>query len=150
MRALALSGITLLLTLAPTGAAAQFVIDPSVGIWVNADEIARLPMSGDAWDDILAAATPPCATPDLMDQGDDAEECVLAKAIVSIRLFGADPIFHPQAAALRADVLTALGQMMDEANWCENDLCPPCDEPPSLNQATYTLSGLVRIYPRLA
>lgn len=114
-----------LLCLAPTGAGAQFSVDPSVGIWINASEIAQLPMAGDAWNDILMAATQTCPVPDLFDQGDDAEECVLAKAIVSTRLLAAGG-FDATAMAMRADVLLGIGQMMDESNWCENDFCEPC------------------------
>jgi hypothetical protein len=134
--------ITLLLCLLPVRATAQFAIDPSVGIWVNPAELAQLPMSGNAWDEILAAATQPCATPDLMDQGDDADACVLAKAIVSVRLSLAG--LQVQSDALRADVLSVLGQMMDESNWCENGLCEPCDLPPATTCTTRRTLALGR------
>jgi len=134
--------IMLLLFLLPVRATAQFAIDPSVGIWVNPAELAQLPMSGDAWDDIVAAATEPCPTPDLMDQGDDAEACVLAKAIVSVRLSLAG--FQVPSDALRAEVLTGLAQMMDEANWCENGLCEPCDPPPATTCTTRRTLALGR------
>jgi hypothetical protein len=112
-----------------SSAAEPFDVDPSVGIWANAAEIAGLPMSGDAWDDILAQASGACATPDLTDKDDPADGCVFAKAIVSTRLFAADPQ-DSLARSLRDDVLEGLAQMMDEANWCENDLCPPCLQGP--------------------
>ncbi len=127
MLRIARSTLPLLLLLAPDPVRAQFAVDPAVGIWVNAAELSRLPMSGDAWNDLLAAASTACSVPDLTDMDDNADGCVLAKAIASVRLSAANPA-DPQAQALRNDVLTGLSQMMDEANWCDNGFCPPCDE----------------------
>jgi hypothetical protein len=112
------------LALGTAPAFAQFSIDTSVGIWVNASELAQLPMTGDAWDDLYAVATGSCSVPDLTLQDDNADQCILAKAIVYRRLVVAKP-GDATAATIRADVLTVLGQMMDEDNWCENGACIP-------------------------
>ncbi len=120
------STLALLPLLAPDPARAQFAVDPAVGIWVNAAELSQLPMSDDAWNDLFATASAPCSVPDLTDMDDDADGCVLAKAIASVRLHAANPA-SLQAQAMRYDVLAGLSQMMDEANWCDNGFCPPFD-----------------------
>jgi hypothetical protein len=118
-------GAALSLLASPGSASAAFAVDPAVGIWVNAAELSRLPTSGDAWADLLGAAGLPCPTPDLTDMENNADGCLLGKAIASVRLAAADPL-DLQAQALRGDVLTGLAQMMDEANWCDHGICTPC------------------------
>lgn len=98
-------------------------VDQNVGIWVNAAELSKLPMAGGAWSSILLDATANCGIPDLFDQEDDTDQCILAKAIVSTRLFQESPT-DPVAQGMRDDVLTGLAAMMDEGNWCPNFACP--------------------------
>jgi hypothetical protein len=61
----------------------------SVGVWLGADEVAVLPTSGAAWTNLLAAADKACGTPDLANQDDPANVCVMAKALVYARIGGA-------------------------------------------------------------
>ncbi len=56
------------------------------GIWIGADEIARLPISGAAWENLLRAANQPTQTPNLFEQEDSANVLMLAKALVFARL----------------------------------------------------------------
>ena len=55
------------------------------GIWIGAEEIAALPTSGAAWENLLAEANEPTGTPDLSNQDDDVNVRVLAKALVFAR-----------------------------------------------------------------
>ena len=55
------------------------------GVWINKSEIAALPMSGSAWTALLSRANTTCTTPDLSNQDDMANVCVLAKALVFAR-----------------------------------------------------------------
>lgn len=62
------------------------VLDPDArGIWTSATELAALPMSGPAWDSLLAEANLAVGVPNLSDHGDDADMRVLAKALVFAR-----------------------------------------------------------------
>src|SRR4051812_29542881 len=44
---------------------------PTAGIWINAKEIAALPVSGAAWTSVRAAATKAWGTPTIADQNSD-------------------------------------------------------------------------------
>ena len=55
------------------------------GIWISRTEILALPTSGTAWTNLLKAATATCRTPDLSNQDDPANVCVMAKALVYAR-----------------------------------------------------------------
>jgi hypothetical protein len=55
------------------------------GIWIGAEQIAALPTSGAAWQNLLAEADEPTGTPDLSNQDDDVNVRVLAKALVFAR-----------------------------------------------------------------
>lgn len=59
--------------------------EPMQGIWIGPREIAALPTSGSAWTALKAAADRSCGTPDLSDQSDPANVCVMAKALVYAR-----------------------------------------------------------------
>jgi hypothetical protein len=48
-------------------------------------ELATRPMSGAAWNNLLSAANQTCTTPDLENQDDPANVCVMAKALVYAR-----------------------------------------------------------------
>lgn len=56
------------------------------GLWISANEIAKLPTSGAAWENLLQAANEPIATPSLFDQNDPTNVRVLAKALVFAKL----------------------------------------------------------------
>lgn len=57
-------------------------VSTSRGIWVSREELARKPQSGAAWANLSAAARRACRAPDLSNQDDPTNTCVLAKAIV--------------------------------------------------------------------
>lgn len=56
------------------------------GIWISPDEIAQLPTSGPAWENLLRAAQQPTQRPNLSKQDDPTNVIVLAKALVFVRL----------------------------------------------------------------
>lgn len=72
---------------------------PTLGIWLDADELAALPTVGPAWDYLKATADQPTTMPDLSDQDCDANVRVLAKALVYART---------GQASYRAEVVDAL------------------------------------------
>jgi len=55
------------------------------GIWISHEEIAKLPMSGKAWDALLEQANASTGTPLVSDQNQDNNTQVLAKALVYVR-----------------------------------------------------------------
>jgi hypothetical protein len=55
------------------------------GLWLNSTEIAALPDSGGAWDNVKRRADSDCGTPDLSDQDSEANVCIMAKALVFVR-----------------------------------------------------------------
>ncbi|MBP1634246.1 MAG: hypothetical protein H6Q10_820 [Acidobacteria bacterium] len=57
----------------------------SSGIWIDKDELRSLPTSGAAWTSLKAAADRSCGTPDLENQDDPANVCVMAQALVYAR-----------------------------------------------------------------
>ncbi len=60
-------------------------VDSVSGIWVNAQEIAALPMSGTAWTNVKSTADKACGLPDLANQDSNRDVCVLAKSLVFVR-----------------------------------------------------------------
>jgi hypothetical protein len=56
-----------------------------VGVWISPSEIAALPTSGAAWTALLAEANRGCGTPDLSNQDQRNNVCVMAKALVFAR-----------------------------------------------------------------
>lgn len=55
------------------------------GIWLDPNELASLPTSGTAWQNLTKAASESCGTPDLSNQDDSTNVCVMAKALVYAR-----------------------------------------------------------------
>ena len=55
------------------------------GIWISREELMARPTSGTAWTNLLSIASKPCTTPDLTNQDDPSNVCVLAKALVYAR-----------------------------------------------------------------
>lgn len=55
-------------------------------IWISPNEIAELPISGKAWQNIKNNADKPLSTPNLSNQDDMTNVYVLAKALVYVRL----------------------------------------------------------------
>ena len=83
-------------------------LPPTEGIWIGAAELSRLPTEGPAWDHLRAQAARPCGEPDLGNQDDQANVCVMAKALVAART--AD-------TGLRDDVLDALAYVADGGSY---------------------------------
>jgi hypothetical protein len=59
------------------------------GIWISQQEIMALPTSGTAWSNVKANADRACGIPNLANQDDLVNVCVLAKALVYARTGGA-------------------------------------------------------------
>ena len=57
----------------------------TAAIWISPAELAKRPTSGTAWSNVLTAAGKTCTTPNLSNQDDPANVCVLAKALVYAR-----------------------------------------------------------------
>lgn len=55
------------------------------GIWISREEIARLPTSGPAWEELLDRANAPTPPPNVGDQNQDNNVEVLARALVYVR-----------------------------------------------------------------
>ncbi|MBP1635082.1 MAG: hypothetical protein H6Q10_1656 [Acidobacteria bacterium] len=89
----------------PTPAAAAKTVPPPPpspgggGIWVSREQLRSRPVSGPAWAALTSAADRSCGTPDLANQDDPANVCVMAKALVFARTGAAD---------YRAGVIAAL------------------------------------------
>lgn len=79
--------ITLItVTMLLVGTLASFAQNPnSKGIWISAQELASLPTSGKAWDNLRSEANKSTGTPDVSNQNDDVNVRVLAKALVYAR-----------------------------------------------------------------
>ena len=65
--------------------AAAAPVAPTIGMWLTAQEIAALPMTGTAWTYLKAQADKATGTVTLSDQDSDANVNVLAKALVYAR-----------------------------------------------------------------
>lgn len=83
----------------PPQADAPPVAGQARGIWISAVELSAKPDAGAAWANVTAAARRSCGTPDLANQEDPTNTCVLAKAIVAARA---------RDEGLRAEVVQAL------------------------------------------
>ena len=73
------------------------------GIWIGAAEIARLPTSGPAWDNLIARANSSCGLVALADQEQSNNVCVMAKALAYARTGD---------VRYRADVVSAITQIV--------------------------------------
>src|SRR5690606_30048423 len=60
-------------------------VAPYRGIWLAQQELEQLPMSGAAWENLLAAADQPLPGPDIADQDDMSDVYLLARALVYAR-----------------------------------------------------------------
>jgi hypothetical protein len=86
-------------------------------IWVSPAELAARPMSGPAWSALASAAGKSCGVPDLTDQNDTANVCVLAKALVyartgdvKMRIAVGDALWHLVTAPRFTGTALALGR----------------------------------------
>ncbi|MEQ1759356.1 MAG: hypothetical protein ABL986_13625, partial [Vicinamibacterales bacterium] len=58
---------------------------PSDGIWISNAELMALPTSGTPWSRLRSEAAKSCSTPDLSNQDDSTNVCIMAKALVAAR-----------------------------------------------------------------
>ncbi|MHC4303772.1 MAG: alginate lyase family protein [Planctomycetota bacterium] len=68
------------------------------GIWTSASELADLPMSGPAWEALVAAADRSAGMPRVSDQNDNTDTRAMAKALVYART--GDPRYRDEVARL--------------------------------------------------
>jgi len=80
----------------------------AAGIWISQAEIMALPMSGSAWTNLLSKANSSCGTPDLANQDDGANVCIMAKALVFART---------GTTSYRTDVITALRSIVNSGTY---------------------------------
>ena len=73
------------------------------GLWIDRWELAGLPTSGTAWNNLLSHAQASCGTPNLSSQEDGANVCVMAQALVFART-GDEGMRARVADAIRAIV----------------------------------------------
>jgi hypothetical protein len=85
--------------------AAQDSSPAPAGMWMSPSEIATLPLSGPSYVSLKQAADQTCRTPDLTNQNESANSCILAKAFLYART-GQNSYFNDVAGALRAVVST--------------------------------------------
>jgi hypothetical protein len=78
------------------------------GIWISRRELGTLPMSGAAWANLLEASRQYCGYADLSDGFEDANVCIMAKALVTART--GDP-------SLRGDVIRAIEQVIQQRRY---------------------------------
>ncbi|MEQ1761488.1 MAG: hypothetical protein ABL986_24540, partial [Vicinamibacterales bacterium] len=79
---------------------------PDDGIWISRADLMALPMTGPSWNRILVDAAKDCSLPDLTNQDDLTNVCIMAKALVAART--GDPV-------RRDDVMAALTVIADGA-----------------------------------
>jgi hypothetical protein len=80
----------------------------SAGLWIGREELARQPVDGPAWRRLESAARSKCGIPRLDDQNDQANVCVMAKALVATRT---------DNPALRAEVIEALRALVQSGGY---------------------------------
>lgn len=78
------------------------------GIWISAEEIAQLPMSGAAWNNVLSEANRSCGSVNLADYVSRTNVCVMAKALVYART---------GQSQYRSDVVSAIRQIANSGRY---------------------------------
>jgi len=78
------------------------------GIWIAPAELAALPASGTAWNNVKSAADQSCGTPDLANQDQSNNVCILAKALV----FG-----RTGQSSYRSDVIASLSAIVNSGTY---------------------------------
>jgi len=105
-RVLVAAAVVLVSLAFPSISRAQGVL--SRGIWIDRSELMSRPTSGTAWNNLLSAAQQSCGTPDLADQEDQANVCVMAKALVFARTGN---------TAMRSGVISALNAIVNSGTY---------------------------------
>lgn len=78
------------------------------GIWISRGDLLSRPMSGTAWNSLKSKADSSCGTPDLANQEDSANVCVMAQALVFART---------GTAGYRTNVVTALRSIVNSGTY---------------------------------
>ena len=78
------------------------------GIWVSQTELLALPASGTAWNNVQSAANQACGSPDLSNQDQSNNVCILAKALVFART---------GQSSYRNDVISALSAIVNSGTY---------------------------------
>jgi len=80
----------------------------SSGIWISQAELMALPASGTAWNNVKSAADQSCGSPDLSNQDQGNNVCILAKALVFART---------GQGSYRSDVVAALSAIVNSGTY---------------------------------
>jgi hypothetical protein len=78
-----------------------------IGIWTSAEELARVPTAGPAWEQVLHGATQDCSNPEVSNPDDNSNVYALAAAIVYART--GDPDYKAKVVAA-CEKLVAAGK----------------------------------------
>src|SRR3990172_8188734 len=78
------------------------------GIWISQSELMALPTSGAAWNNVKSAADQSCGTPDLSNQDQSNNVCILAKALVFART---------GQSSYRSDAIAALSAIVNSGTY---------------------------------
>ena len=78
------------------------------GIWISQAELLALPASGTAWNNVKSAADQSCGSPDLSNQDQGNNVCILAKALVFART---------GQSSYRNDVISALSAIVNSGTY---------------------------------
>jgi hypothetical protein len=78
------------------------------GLWISKQDLRTRPTSGAAWTRVQAAAMASCGTPNLENQDDPANVCVMAKALVAART---------NQPSLTRDVAVALASIANDGSY---------------------------------
>ena len=78
------------------------------GIWISQSELMALPTSGAAWNNVKSAADQSCGTPDLSNQDQSNNVCILAKALVFART---------GQSSYRSDAIAALSAVVNSGTY---------------------------------
>jgi hypothetical protein len=106
-----LTAILLMAVTAASCAEEERVAGPVVvdhGIWIEESRLRALPTSGPAWDALKDEAERDCGTPDLSDNDQRNNVCIMAKALVAART---------NAEPYRAEVVSALETIVEAGEY---------------------------------
>ena len=81
---------------------------PRAGIWISAEELALLPMSGEGWDELAAIAEGDWGTANVSDQDDDHDVATFGGALYAVRT-GDETMRARVVAALESAIDTEVG-----------------------------------------
>jgi len=105
-----LTPIAVLLALLPSSARADTLPSGKLWIWINPEQISRLPASGQAWDQMVSDANKDLMTIDIGNQNDKTDSYMMAAGLVYLKLREAgDSAANEYRARVQRACLTAIG-----------------------------------------